>query len=103
MAVFDKRTVFWDQAQRLTSIAVGHGGVWATCAPNFIFIPDKNGDDVPDGDPVTLLDGWEGNPIGHNIVNGLKWGIDGWLYGRHGITTTSHVGTLELLKRSAES
>ena len=90
---FDKRTVFWDQAQRLTSIAVGHGGVWATCAPNFLFIPDKNGDDVPDGDPVILLDGWEGNPIGHNIVNGLKWGIDGWLYGRHGITTTSHVGT----------
>ena len=29
---------------------------------------------------VILLDGWEGNPIGHNIVNGLKWGIDGWLY-----------------------
>ena len=38
---FDKRTVFWDQAQRLTSIAVGHGGVWATCAPTSSSYPIK--------------------------------------------------------------
>ena len=89
---FDERKVFWDKGQRLTSIEIGFGGVWATCAPNLIFIPDRNGDDVPDGEPEILLDGFEGNPIGHNIVNGLKWGPDGWLYGRHGITTTSYVG-----------
>jgi putative membrane-bound dehydrogenase-like protein len=89
---FDKRKIFWDQGKRLTSIAVGFGGVFATCAPNLIFIPDRNGDDVPDGPPEVLLDGWNDDVIRHNIVNGLKWGPDGWLYGRHGILATSSVG-----------
>ena len=89
---FDKRTVFWDEGVRLTSIQIGHGGVYALCAPNLIFIPDRNGDDVPDGPPEVLLDGFNFKTIGHNIVNGLRWGPDGWLYGRHGITDTSAIG-----------
>lgn len=88
----DKRTIFWDQGKRLTSVAVGHGGVWVTCAPQLLFIPDANGDLVPDGEPVVMLDGFDAETIGHNIVNGLKWGPDGWLYGRHGITSTSYIG-----------
>ena len=89
---FDKRKVFHDGLQRLTSIALGFGGVWATCAPDFIFIPDKNADDKPDGAHTVLLDGWHSGKVRHNIVNGLKWGPDGWLYGRHGILDTSKVG-----------
>ena len=89
---FDKRTVFWDGAQKLTSVAVGFGGVWALCAPNLLFLPDKNRDDVPDGPPQVVLDGFNHDAIRHNIVNGLKWGPDGWLYGCHGITATSSVG-----------
>jgi putative membrane-bound dehydrogenase-like protein len=89
---FDKRKVFHDGLQRLTSIALGFGGVWATCAPHFVFIPDKDGDDQPDGEPEILLDGWHSGKVRHNIVNGLKWGPDGWLYGRHGILQTSKVG-----------
>jgi putative membrane-bound dehydrogenase-like protein len=88
----DKRTIFWDKGKRLTSVAVGHGGVWVTCAPQLLFIPDADGDLVPDGEPVVMLDGFDAETIGHNIVNGLKWGPDGWLYGRHGITATSYVG-----------
>ncbi len=89
---FDKRTVFWDEAKKLTSVEVGFGGVWALCAPELLFIPDVNRDDVPDGKPVVLLDGWDASAVRHNIVNGLKWGPDGWLYGRHGIMATSLVG-----------
>jgi len=89
---FDKRTVFWDGAQKLTSIEIGFGGVYALCAPQLIFIPDRDGDLVPDGKPEVLLDGWEDLEVHHNIVNGLRWGPDGWLYGRHGIQGTSHVG-----------
>lgn len=89
---FDKRTVFWDQARNLSSVCTGFGGVWVLCAPNLLFIPDRNGDDVPDGPPEVVLDGWAVEGIGHNIVNGLMWGPDGWLYGRHGIMDTSHVG-----------
>ena len=89
---FDKRTVFWDQGERLTSVELGFGGVWVAAAPNLLFIPDRNGDDIPDGPPEVVLDGWDYGPIRHNIVNGLRWGPDGWLYGRHGILATSLVG-----------
>ena len=88
----DKRTVFWDQGKRLTSIAWDQEGVWALCAPELLYIPDADGDLVPDGEPIVVLDGFDAERIGHNVVNGLKWGPDGWLYGRHGITATSQVG-----------
>ena len=58
---------------------------------NLLFIPDKNGDDIPDGEPEVVLDGWT-TEAKHNVFNGLKWGPDGWLYGCHGILATSHVG-----------
>jgi putative membrane-bound dehydrogenase-like protein len=88
----DRRTVFWDQAQLLTSIEVGLGGVWALCPPQLLFLPDSDADDRPDGEPVVFLDGWDASAVRHNIANGLRWGPDGWLYGRHGILATSHVG-----------
>lgn len=88
----NRRTVFWDQGYKLTSIAVDHHGVWALCAPHLLFLADRNHDDVPDGPPAVMLDGWNDGPVRHNIVNGLKWGPDGWLYGRHGIQATSFVG-----------
>src|ERR1051326_5215912 len=82
---FDKRKVFWEGGQRVTSVEVGFGGVWVLAAPRMLFIPDRNGDDVPDSPPEVMLDGWDSGPVRHNIVNGLKWGPDGWLYGRHGL------------------
>src|SRR5262245_30857233 len=53
---FDKRTVFWDRAYNLTSIQIGHGGVWALCAPHLLFIPYKDGEDKPIGKPQVVLD-----------------------------------------------
>jgi len=88
----DKRKVFWDQARKLTSVELGFGGVWALCPPQLLFLPDRDGDDVPDGAPEVVLDGWDHTTVGHNIANGLRWGPDGWLYGRHGIQATSYVG-----------
>jgi len=88
----DQRTVFWDKGSHLTSIENGYGGTWILNAGTLAFIPDQNGDDTPDAEPQILLDGFNTKTIGHNIVNGLRWGPDGWLYGRHGITDTSAVG-----------
>ena len=88
----DRRKVFWDQGTRLTSVEIGFGGVWALCPPRLLFLPDRNGDDVPDGEPQVILEGWDTDAVRHNIANGLKWGPDGWLYGRHGIQATSRVG-----------
>lgn len=92
---FDKRRVFWDQGSALTSVLIGFGGVWILNNGKLAWIPDENRDDIPDGPPVTKLDGFNVDDIGHNIVNGLMWGPDGWLYGRHGITTSSKPGTPE--------
>ena len=89
---FDKRTVFWDKGRRLTSVEIGHGGVWVLDAPNLLFIPDRDSNDKPDSEPIVMLDGWNNSRVRHNIVNGLRWGPDGWLYGRHGILATSSVG-----------
>ena len=89
---FDSRTVFLDGGRNLTGIALGRGGVWLTSPPELVFVPDRNRDDRPDGPPEPILDGFNAETVGHNVVNGLMWGPDGWLYGRHGITAKSHVG-----------
>ena len=88
---FDSRKVFWDKGRNLSGIALGFGGIYLCSAPELIFIPDRNRDDVPDGPPEALLDGWS-LEAKHNIVNGLVWGPDGWLYGCHGILSDSKVG-----------
>lgn len=90
---FDRRTVFWDQAKILTSVEVGLGGVFVLCPPKLLFLADRNGDDRPDGEPEVLLDGFtttSGNR--HTFANGLKWGPDGWLWGRIGISSGAKIG-----------
>lgn len=89
---FDSRKIFWDKGKKLTGIELGRGGVWLTAAPEFIFIPDADRDDVPDGPAEVILDGFDDDAIRHNLVNGLRWGPDGWLYSRHGIQAVSYVG-----------
>lgn len=89
----DKRDVFWDEATRLTSIAKVDGGIYALCPPNLLYLSDVDGDDVPDGEPEIVLNGFEVDTTSHNVANGLKVGPDGWLYGRHGILSVSLVGT----------
>jgi putative membrane-bound dehydrogenase-like protein len=89
---FDRRTVFADDLQRLTSIELGFGGVWALASPALVFLPDRNGDDRPDGPPEVKLDGFEWQRNHHTLANGLRWGPDGWLYGRHGIQAVSEIG-----------
>ena len=89
----ESRKVFTDNVQMLTSVAVGHGGVWAMCPPQLLFIPDKNRDDVPDGPAQVMLDGFTVAPENyHNFANGLKWGPDGWLYGRCGGSCPGELG-----------
>ena len=88
---FDRRTVFYDKGTNFTGIELGFGGVWVCATPNLLFIPDRDGDDRPDGEPVVKLDGWD-TKAQHNMFNGLKWGPDGWLWGCNGIMSNSRVG-----------
>ncbi|MEX0704928.1 MAG: PVC-type heme-binding CxxCH protein [Planctomycetales bacterium] len=88
----DKRTVFFDKLGYVTGVEVGFGGVWVMSPPELLFIPDADGDAVPDGPPRVLLDGFGHQPSAHNIANGFTWGPDGWLYAGHGRTSPSDVG-----------
>lgn len=88
---FDEKKTFYDKGVNLSGIEWGHGGVWLTAVPNLIFIPDRDADDKPDGEPVVILDGWD-LAAKHNVVNGLAWGPDGYLYGLNGILSNSKVG-----------
>ncbi|MDX1946127.1 MAG: family 16 glycoside hydrolase [Pirellulaceae bacterium] len=87
----DKRTIFYEGLNLVSGLELGFGGVWVGAAPYLYFIPDKNGDDVPDGEPQILLDGW-GYDDTHETLNSFIWGPDGWLYGCHGVFTHSAVG-----------
>lgn len=87
------RKVFWDQGRILTSVEPTHDGAYVLCPPHLMFVPDRNRDDVPDGPPEVLLDGFEtttGNR--HTFANGLKTGPDGWIWGRVGISSGARIG-----------
>ncbi len=89
----DESKVFYDQARLLTSLELGRGGVFLLCPPRLLWVPDRNGDDIPDGEPQGVLDGFTtttGNR--HTFANGLKWGPDGWLWGRVGISSQARIG-----------
>jgi putative membrane-bound dehydrogenase-like protein len=88
----DKRTLFYEGLNYVTGIEVGFGGVWVVSPPQLLFIPDRDGDDKPDGPPEVLFDGFGYKESRHNLVNGFTWGPDGWLYGGHGRTSPSDVG-----------
>lgn len=92
---FETRQVFQEGLNRLTGLLWGFGGLWVASAPHLTFIPDRNGDDHPDGPPEVHLDGWT-LKAEHNSVNGLSWGPDGWLYGRHGVKAPSLPGRPEV-------
>ena len=88
----DRRTVFHDALNYVSGLEIGFGGVWVMSPPFFYFIPDRNRDDRPDSEPMTLLDGFGDHANPHNMANNLSWGPDGWLYGTHGRTNWSNPG-----------
>ena len=78
----------------VTGVEFGHGGVYVLNVPYLLFYPDRDRDDVPDGDPEVLLSGF-GMEDAQSLSNHLTWGPDGWLYGVNGSTTTCTVRGVE--------
>ncbi|MEO1983891.1 MAG: PVC-type heme-binding CxxCH protein [Fuerstiella sp.] len=108
--VFDTSKTFIEGLNLVSGLQVGFGGVYVGAAPYLMFIPDRNGDDVPDGNAAVLHNadvvqfpndvpagatvlrdgfGWHDT---HETLNAFVWGPDGWLYGCHGVFTHSKVG-----------
>ncbi len=88
---FESRKVFAEGLNLASGLEVGHGGVWVGAAPELLFIPDKDGNDIPDTEPIVLLDGF-GYQDTHETLNSFAWGPDGWLYGIQGIFNYAMIG-----------
>jgi putative membrane-bound dehydrogenase-like protein len=92
----DEHGVFRKSKDFVTGLNVASGfclatdGVYVVQPPYLLFYPDKNHDDVPDGDPEVLVKGF-GLDDTHSLANSLQFGPDGWLYGAAGSTSTSKI------------
>jgi putative membrane-bound dehydrogenase-like protein len=93
---FESHKDFLTGLNMVSSVALGRGGVWVLNPPYLLFYPDRNRDDVPDGDPEVHLSGF-GLEDTHAVANSLHWGPDGWLYGTQGSTTTADVKGVKFL------
>jgi putative membrane-bound dehydrogenase-like protein len=87
----DKTKDFVTGLNLASALAIGNDGVYVGQAPYLLFYPDRDHDDVPDGDPEVLLTGF-GLEDAHAVINSLQWGPDGWLYGAQGSTVTADIG-----------
>lgn len=80
-----------------SGFCLGRGGVWVVQPPYLLFYPDRDGDDVPDGDPEVHLKGF-GLDDTHSLANSLQWGPDGWLYGATGSTSYTNIRGIEFVQ-----
>jgi putative membrane-bound dehydrogenase-like protein len=65
-----------------TSVMPWKKGVLVTCAPEIFYAEDSNGDGKADRREVLFTGFVEGNQ--QHRVNGLRWGLDGWVYCANG-------------------
>ncbi|HVC93730.1 MAG TPA: PVC-type heme-binding CxxCH protein [Pirellulales bacterium] len=99
---FDGHKTFIEGLNIVTSFARGQAGVWVLNPPYLLFYPDRDGDDVPDGDPEVHLQGF-GLEDTHSCANNLQWGPDGWLYAAQGSTVSGDVVRPGLDKKPVHS
>lgn len=89
---YDRSSLFADGLNFPTGILTWRGGVLVTAAPEILLLRDTNGDGQADSREV-LYEGFnEGNQ--QLRINGLRWGLDGWVYCANGGHHAGHgVGT----------
>ncbi len=90
--LYDKSKVVIDGLNIASAALKGAGGIWVMNPPYLLFYPDANDDDVPDSYPKVELKGF-GLEDTHSVASSLCWGVDGWLYGANGSTTTGNVSS----------
>src|SRR5262245_29909780 len=73
--VFGKPKDFLTGLDLASGMALGYDGLFVVQPPYLLFYPDKDHDDVPDGDPQVLLKGF-GMEDAHAFANSLTWGPD---------------------------
>jgi len=80
--IMDKKTVFADGLELVTSMVFYKDGVICSQAPDIYWLRDTDGDGKAD-QKITLYTGL-GTGDTHSVMNNLRWGLDGWIYATHG-------------------
>ena len=71
----------------------GMGRIWVLNPPYLLSYADADFNAHPDSDtPEVELSGF-GLEDTHSVATNLQWGMDGWLYGANGSTTTGNVSS----------
>ena len=89
---FDKHTDVITGLNIASAALAGMGRIWVINPPYLLSYPDPDGDGIPNGDPEVALRGF-GLEDTHSIATNLQWGMDGWLYGANGSTTTGNISS----------
>jgi len=88
----DRSSVFADGLVLPTSFVFHRDGVIVSQAPQILFLRDTNGDGKADKREV-LFSGF-GTYDTHAVINNLRWGLDGWVYGCQGYSGTQSTNIL---------
>lgn len=75
---YDKSTIFADGLSFPTGLLIWRDGVIVTAAPEILFLRDTDGDSKADSREVLISGLLQGNQ--QLRANGLRWGLDGWVY-----------------------
>ena len=79
---YETSTVFADSIPFPNGVMAWSGGILVTAAPDILFLKDTDNDGKADVRRVLYTGFAQGNQ--QLRVNGLHWGIDGWIYGANG-------------------
>ncbi len=87
--VMDKKEIFYEGLELVTSFVFHKDGVIVAQAPDILWLRDTNGDGK--ADKVETLYTGLGTRDTHAVLNNIRWGFDGWIYGTHGYSASQKV------------
>jgi putative membrane-bound dehydrogenase-like protein len=90
---YDKSTLFLEGLNFANGVLPWRKGVIVTAAPEIIYAEDTDGDGKADKKEVLYTGFTEGNP--QLRVNGLRWGLDNWVYCANGWSSTGKVRSVK--------
>ena len=76
--VMDKKTVFYDGLELVTSLVFYKDGVIVSQAPDIYWLRDTNHDGI--AETKTLLYTGFGTMDTHAVLSNMRWGLDSWIY-----------------------
>ena len=97
---YDRQTLFADGLSFPTGILAWRDGVIVTAAPEILYLRDTNRDGRADSSEVLVGGLSTGNQ--QLRVNGLRWGLDGWVYCAAGAHYRGYGANARLRTRAGE-